>query len=63
MTWLCRQDMEREYVCVVCMNLCTVFVCLHICVTEGACVKCLLNVLNHLCTKVCALCVCVWCVF
>lgn len=62
--WLCSQDTEWEYVCAVCMNVCAVLVCLFICVSEGVCVKCLLYVLNHICTKVRALsqrvcCVCV----
>lgn len=53
--------MEREYVSAACMNVRVVFVCLSICVGEGVCVKCLLYVLNHLCTEVRAL--CAYCVF
>lgn len=41
------------------MNVCDA--CVY--VSVKVCVKCSCSVLNHLCTKVCALCVCVCCVF
>lgn len=48
MMWWCRQDMSAVSVYVRVYVFC-----------EGVCVKCLLYVLIHLCTKFFALCMCV----